>query len=242
MPKLFLTSSPFAAPGAPLNGKNCFAVRFAACVRGMRRALFITSDPAHVRFTESFSDAVRLTMELTGIRFPDYTILDGRNRERAAELVQSAELIILAGGHVPTQNAFFAEIGLRAMMRQFDGTVLGISAGSMNAADIVYAQPEEEGEAVDPAYQRFLTGLDLTKTMLIPHYQAIRDDMLDGMRIVADITCPDSFGRRFIALCDGSYLYADSGCERIFGEAYLIQDGVIRQLSADADDPEGVLL
>ena len=41
----------------------------------------------------------------------------------------------------------------------------------MNSADIVYSQPEEEGEAVDPAYQRFLTGLNLTKTNLLPHYQ-----------------------------------------------------------------------
>ena len=103
----------------------------------------------------------------------------------------------------------------------------------MNAADTVYAQPEEKGEAADPAYQRFLTGLNLTKTMLIPHYQEIKDQILDGKRLFADVTYPDSFGRQFIALCDGSYLYSDGMTERICGEAYLIRDGRIRQICTE---------
>ena len=109
---------------------------------------------------------------------------------------------------------------------------MGISAGSMNSADVVYAQPELEGEVIDAGYQRFLTGLDLTKTMILPHYQMIKDNILDGMRIIEDITYPDSQGRKFYALTDGSYLYIDNGQEEICGEAYLIADGKTAQISA----------
>ena len=162
-----------------------------------------------------------------------FSVLDSRNQAQTYELVSACGCIILAGGHVPTQNTFFSEIRLRACLRDFSGTILGISAGSMNAADSVYAQPEEPGEADNPAYQRFLKGLGLTKIMLIPHYQEIKDSILDGKRLFEDITYPDSFGRQFVALCDGSYLESDGVQERICGEAYQIRDGMIRQLCAE---------
>ena len=98
----------------------------------------------------------------------------------------------------------------------------------MNAADIVYAQPEEPGESVDPAYQRFLPGLGLTETQILPHYQMVKDRMLDGRRLFEDITYPDSCGRSFLVLCDGSYLLREDGQESVFGEAYRIENGILR--------------
>jgi len=143
--------------------------------------------------------------------------------------------VILAGGHVPTQNRFFEAIGLRGLMRRYAGVVLGISAGSMNSAETVYAQPEEEGEAVDAGYARFLPGLGLTKTMILPHYQALRDGVLDGLRVMEDIAYPDSVGKKFYALADGSYLLIRDGKEEMRGETYLIQDGVLSPFSAPGD-------
>ena len=119
-------------------------------------------------------------------------------------------------------------------MKDYDGIVVGISAGSMNSADVVYSQPEKEGEAVDPSYQRFFPGLGLTRTNLLPHYQAVKDDVLDGLRVFEDIACPDSMGRTFYAIPDGSYLFIDSGREELRGEAYMIRDGVMSRIA-----PEG---
>ena len=190
----------------------------------------ITASPLNTTLTEEHAYAIWDTMALTGIVPDKFTILDCRNQERAEELVRSSDFIILGGGHVPTQNAFFAEIGLRELMRDFCGTVMGISAGSMNAADVVYAQPEEEGESVNPLFERYLPGLNLTKIMLLPHYQEVKDRILDSRRLFEDITYADSIGREFIALCDGSYLYSDGITERICGEAYLIKDGTLKKI------------
>ena len=190
----------------------------------------ITSDPDDMGLTQGFSDAIRYTMELSGFVFGDYFILDGSNKEQTKELVVSSDLIILAGGHVPTQNRFFTEIGLQELIAGFDGTVLGVSAGSMNSADLVYAQPEEKGEAADLTFEKFLRELGLTKTMLIPHYRNTKDNILDGKRVFEDVTYPDSIGREFIAICDGSYLYSDGANEMICGEAYLIKDGSIKKI------------
>ena len=102
----------------------------------------------------------------------------------------------------------------------FSARIFTISfMGSMNSAEIVYAQPEREGEAVDPAYQRFLPGLGLTKTMLLPHYQENKDDILDGQRVYEDIAFSDSHGRVIYAIPDGSYLFCKDGKEELRGEA-----------------------
>lgn len=147
----------------------------------------------------------------------------------------NSDFIILAGGHVPTQNRFFQKMKLRELMTAYEGVILGISAGTMNSADI-YAQPELEGESTDSAYQRFLRGLNLTKCMIIPHYQDIKHQILDGKRLFEDITYPDSYGQKFYALPDGSYLYSKNGVEKICGEAYLIQDGNCVKVCSDGEE------
>ncbi|MBR1693068.1 MAG: Type 1 glutamine amidotransferase-like domain-containing protein [Lachnospiraceae bacterium] len=233
---LFLTSSPFAGEGEPANRANGFVKRLCECVEGMKRALLIASDPENIDMTEEFSSAVRGTLELTGIVFEEYRILDGRNASDAAKLVAGSDFIILAGGHVPTQNRFFQEIGLKELFASFDGVVLGVSAGTMNCADVVYAQPELEGEGTDPEYRKFLSGLNLTKCMILPHYQYTKNCILDGKRIFEDITYPDSMGHTFYALPDGSYLYSEGGEEKLCGEVYRICDGICTKVCSEGEE------
>lgn len=227
----FLTSSPFIDREPQLNAANGFVEALLAATPSPCEGLFICSDPDTPAATDGFARAVREAFEDAGMRFSSYSVLDGRNADDAAALVDAADLIVLAGGHVPTQNAFFTSVGLRGLMESFDGVVVGISAGTMNSADTVYAQPELDGEAIDPNYQRFLTGLALTQTMVLPHYQITKDFMLDGMRLFEDVTYPDSMGRKFVALPDGSYLHGHDGIEEICGEAYVIGEGWLRQVS-----------
>ena len=187
----FLTSSPMIPGTETLNPENGFTLELRRYVPENCRALFICSDPDLPDKTDFIAASMKRSLEGAGFRFRRFSVLDGRNESRAANLVARADLIVLAGGHVPTQNRFFEKIGLRALLQGYDGIVMGISAGTMNSAETVYAQPEEEGEAIDPDYQRFLPGLGLTKTMILPHLQMIREDELDGLRVFEDIAFPD---------------------------------------------------
>ncbi len=226
----FLTSSPFLEEENSINPANGLLEGLRNCLKPNCAALFICSNPEGHERTIFYAQALREAFEADVFTFSSFEILDGLNRDRAEELVKASAFIVLAGGHVPTQNHFFREIGLRELLQGFDGVILGISAGTMNAAEIVYSQPEEEGEAIDPAYQRFLPGLGLTKTQILPHYQTTRHDVLDGLRVFEDITYPDSVGRSFFALPDGSYLYIQDGREELRGEAFLIRDGALRRI------------
>ena len=61
----------------------------------------------------------------------------------------------------------------------------------------------------------------------------VKDFYLDGLRLFEDITYQDSYEHEFVALPDGSYILSENGEENIWGEAYLIKDGVIEQICKD---------
>ena len=231
----FLTSRTDEPATGRLNPANCFVDELRRRFPPACRALFICSDPDGWETMDHYGGLLRKSFEDAGFGFQSFRTLDGRNEAQAAELVSGSDLLILAGGHVPTQNRFFQKIGLKALLAGHPGVVIGISAGSMNSAETVYAQPELDGEAVDPDYQRFLPGLGLTKTMLLPHYQEVKDDVLDGLRVFEDITYPDSMGKTFYAIPDGSWLLVESGREELRGEAYRIRDGGVTRIAAEGE-------
>ena len=194
------------------------------------RCLLISAFPDEYELDDRMRDDYEHIVRDTGLSISCMDICDLRNGKEKADELTTYDFVILGGGHVPTQQKFFSKIGLREKLSVCSGVVVGISAGSMNGADTVYAQPERSGEATDPAYRRFLPGLGLTKTVLLPHYDLVKDDVLDGQRLYEDITCGDSFGRTFYAIPDGSYLYGHNGMEELWGEAHRIRDGVITQV------------
>ena len=210
---LFITSSPFVdgADRAILDPQNGLIHRLKASLPEFPRCLYICSSPDRRDLNCRFGADVFQIFAEAGMPFSSYAVLDGFNKEAAADLIASSDLIVLAGGHVPTQNAFFHQIHLRTLLKNYPGVVLGISAGSMNMADTVYVQPEEPGESIDPNYQLFAPGLGLTQINICPHYQKVKEAFLDGKRLFEDITYGDSMGRTFYALPDGSYFYQDDG-------------------------------
>lgn len=232
---LFLTSSPFVpnADGPILNPANGFVERLRGVLPENPKCLYICSDPDS-DCTDQYGQDAAEAFENAGMPLGEVCSLDRRNDENAQELIWESDLIILSGGHVPTQNAYFQEIGLAEMLEDFQGVVMGISAGTMNCADRVYIQPEEEGES-DPEFERFAPGLGLTDTNVLPHYQQVKDYTLDGLRLFEDITYADSYGECFLAMVDGSYIYNDGEGEVLYGEAYTLEDGVLTLISQEND-------
>ena len=232
----FLTSSPCVdgAERAILNPANGFLDTIREALPEHPHCLFICSSPEDRDATCEFGSHMFMAFAEAGMPFASYRILDAYNAEDAAELIGESDFIILAGGHVPTQNAFFREIGLAVLLQEFDGVIMGISAGTMNSAETVYVQPEEEGES-DPEFQRFAPGLGLTQANVCPHYQKVKDNVLDGLQLFEDITYADSMDNTFFALPDGSYILCDEDGETLFGEAYRIRNGILEQVCEDGD-------
>lgn len=157
----------------------------------------------------------------------NFTVLDYRNINDKDELIDDADVIILCGGHCPTEHKFFLELGLKEKLKSFKGIIIATSAGSMNAASIVYAQPELEGET-SPDYVKYYEGLGLTDINILPHYHEYKNFVLDGLRVYEDITYQDSMGKAFYCFPDGTYLMInENGTSKIYGEYYLVQNGIL---------------
>ena len=231
-----LSSSPcvYGAPRAILNPENGFVDNLRRCLPEKIRCLFIASSPDEPCLTRRFGYEMASCFTEAGFLFSDFRFLDRQNQEDAQMLIWKSDFIILSGGHVPTQNAFFQEIGLRELLRNYQGVILGISAGTMNAADRVYIQPEEPGESV-PEFQRFAPGLGITTVNVLPHYQMVKDNYLDGRRLFEDITAADSWGECFHVFPDGTYLLIEDGKTTLCGEAYRLADGKMEQISEVGD-------
>ena len=233
----FITSSPFRGDvDRPMfSNENGFIDRIREHLPAYPRCLYVCSSPDRHDWNCHYGADVFMAFANAGMPFSTYHVLDNSNAHRAGELVKHADLIVLAGGHVPTQNAFFQKIGLRALLQDHPGVAMGISAGSMNSADVVYAQPEDPGESA-PDFPRFIPGLGLTKHQILPHYQKVKDWWLDGKRLFEDITYADSQGNTFYALPDFSYIVDDGKTALLCGEAYRVSDGHLAQICKNGQE------
>ena len=228
--QLFLTSSPTGdLDGAwrcrGFDTRNDFQWVLRSHWPENARCLMITAFPENLHASEEMTGFFRNAALESGLQVSRFDLWDSRTLPEEAR-PEDYDVIFLGGGHVPTQNAFLARLGLREKLRSFAGVIVGISAGTMNCADEVYAQPEEPGEATDPEYRRFLPGLGLTKINVLPHLQLVRHEVKEnGLRLFEDITLPDSAGREFLAMPDGSWVLQSPESTVIHGEAWLVKDG-----------------
>ena len=194
-------------------------------------ALLVASSPDDIEKTRRYAQEIVDVMDKHDLCLSGFDILDRTSAKSTKELIEKADIIIVMGGHVPTQNVFFQEIDLKKHLQNFSGIWIGSSAGSMNSASLVYAQPELEGEVINPKYERFMPGLGLTKKMILPHYSSWKNDVIDGFRLLEDVTYPDTQGHTFYLMEDGSYVLGDTEekIEEVIGNYYVLRDGVIVQ-------------
>ena len=193
------------------------------------RVMIISGSPEDYGKNDSVLFCLKGAFSLSNLSASEVLMCDERNKE-IIERLPEMDVIILAGGHVPTQNSFMKTIGLKERLQDWDGLLIAWSAGSMNCAEMVYAGPELPGEAIDPNYQRWISGLGITKTNIFPHFEALRDEILDGLRLIEDITYADSMGHEIIALNNGSFIVLDNGTDMLYGEAYSIKNGEQRKI------------
>lgn len=224
----FLTSSPSVSVDGPINPANGFLDRLREALgNNPLHALFVTTYPDDAPWSEHCSGCMRKAFEDVGFKFASYVLLDRRTAPDVKKLMKQCDFLILGGGHLPTQNTFLHELEMPKLIKKFKGVVLGISAGSMNSAQMAYALPEEPGEPLDKNFARLRPGLGLTEWRILPHFYMYRDLTVDGLRMYDDITIPDSrkYGIPFLYFPDGTYLVGQDGKESVYGEYLVFQNG-----------------
>ncbi len=215
---------------APLINENGFEDRLREYWKKPARFVLFASNPEDAEENDFKARELRDSFSLSGFELEELRIVDRRNETPLQELLAWADVLYLAGGHAPTQNAYMRECGLKEKLNSFDGILLGLSAGSLNAADEAYMLPEFPGEAADPKFARTEAGLGLTKLHIVPHRDYFIDKKLDGLRFMEDILLPASMERTLYLISDGSYFLIRDGRTEFYGRGEIVEKGISRPL------------
>jgi len=230
---LYLTSSHTLGWAGALNPANGLIDELRASLTRPIRCVMISSFPDDVEMTDRMAWEVRECFENANLAFDHYEVLDRRTVQYAERMLKEANFVFICGGHVPTENDFLKEIKLKQRLKNFEGVLLTISAGSMNCADNVYSPPEMDEEMLDPKYQYHRKGLGLTDINILPHFQTLQDMVLAGKHIVHDIAKADSMQHPIYLLNDGSFFIIKEGITELRGEAFLMNKGKKRKVCSD---------
>ncbi|MEE3482230.1 MAG: diguanylate cyclase, partial [Lachnospiraceae bacterium] len=237
----FLTSSfvPYRGESysgkTPLINENGFADRLREFWKTPACFLVVAADPEDAARADAVARQMETTFSDAGLPIDEVRVLDRRTAEKAAGLVSWATVIFLSGGHGPTENAFINEIRLRELLKDYSGIFIGLSAGSLNAADETIQIPELPGEAERADFPVSLPGLGITSLHIVPHAAYFRDFILDGKHYYDDILLPLSAGRRLYFIDDGSYFFINGGTTEFFGTGEIIEDGSGRAISTEVE-------
>lgn len=185
---------------------------------------FFCSSPGNYEKTDMYSQAVRKSFELDGFTFSNFYVIDYRFNQNIEDVVNSCDIVFLCGGHVSTQNKFLKDIELGNILSNYDGIVIGQSAGSMNMAATVYDQPVTVEEFHDSNFKKQYSGLGLTDISIMPHMNMAKDEILEGMTTY-EMCILDSESIPHYGLVDFAFIKIKDGVSTAHGRTTLFRNG-----------------
>ena len=210
----------------PMDNSNGVVDQIKNSLIDNKKIVFVTSDMNKSRESVmSYANITFDSMKMVGISFDEYLILDRESMENANKYIDGASLVFLCGGDTYKQHEFFEAINLRGLLSNYDGLVIGQSAGALNMASNVFNSPEEQ-ENSEPI---FFEGLGLVNINIEPHFVYDTSKFDDNEIYQRNAILKESLNRTIYGQCDGSHVFIDNtGKITIYGETYLIKDGLVK--------------
>lgn len=209
--------------------QNKFLENLKKHIKNNKKFVLIASNPTNYEQNDLFLDLDKKALNLSGIDFDEYLVLDNRNKIDACNILKNSDLIFLCGGDTFVQNEFFNEIQLKEHIKKVNSVIVGISAGSINAALNVFNSPECKEDLVNSSN---LQGLGLTSINIEPHFRLNNTNTLNE-KIQREAIIKESYNRDIYAIPDGSYILEDSNYIYLYGECYKIKNGNINLICKD---------
>lgn len=156
--------------------------------------------------------------EAAGIHFEETYVVDGRMTAGDAQTrVKTADVIWLSGGDTPTQFHYLQKYGLDQILKQHDGVLIGMSAGSINMAKTAICTLSCEHYK-----QEIYEGLGCVEVSVEPHF--VRSDVSDELL---------ELSKKYViyGLCDESIIVCTDENIEFHGEIYRIYHESIEEIT-----------
>lgn len=170
-----------------------------------------------------------------GLPFKNCFVLDKRTIKEAGELIEKANFIYIQGGTLPGQLRLLKKVNFTEHIKKSNAVIAGKSAGAMNLGKTVYAFPERKIEKLS---KRFLNGLGYYDYIIIPHFNLDKNGYeydVSGINLLRDYFIPNSKGRKFYAIPQGSYIFLDEDKHYLYGEGYTIENGEMKKVCENGE-------
>lgn len=211
-----------------LTNYNELLTNLKKAIKGTNRIVVIANDPYNNEENDTRFQVVFESFKLTGFDFKEKVVLDARNASDAKNILLGADVIILSGGKVLCQNKFLKVIKLKRILKNYEGLVIGISAGTMNLCKKVANFPEE---LCDLKEKRWIKGLGFHDDIIIPHFDGVSYQIeCEEVDVVKDFVLPSSYKHTLLGFPNGSYVLIDHEKKvTYFGDMYTIEKGEVKK-------------
>ena len=193
------------------NAEQCKLFRTLLTER--RKFAFIASEfeKMHEKTEKYFHFFLKMFRE-SGISFDEAYVVDGRMTvAEAQKALTEADVVWLSGGNTPVEFAYMKKYGLDTILKQHEGVVIGMSAGSINMAKNAICTL-----ACGHAKQEIYEGLGFVDFSVEPHFvrEKLSEELLE-------------LSKEYLiyGLCDDSIIVSKDGQISVYGEVYCIKDG-----------------
>lgn len=145
-----------------------------------------------------------------GIEIAEITLLDDRtDTQTAKSTIERADVIYLLGGDPMSQYKFIESLGCVSLLKEFDGIVFGISAGSMNcASNVLYFAEDGSNDIIK------YKGLGISSLYIYPHFSVDDEELVYQLKQL-------SKDAEIFALPNDSYIKITDNKTEIVGKCYL---------------------
>lgn len=191
--------------------------------------VFVASSPDNYEKNDSYANGIFQGFKMSGFDFNKLILIDDRYNGNIEADINQADVVFLSGGHTPTEMAYFEKINLKDLLKDYQGVIIGLSAGSLNLAETVVCSPEYE-EEIGNIYT--WKGLGKTNINVEPHFTVMP---LDADFLLREELLKISLDYPLYALCDGSHIFDNGNEQVLYGEAYYIDKGKITNICHDGE-------
>ena len=174
--------------------------------------VFIASDFMNYDTTDHYFHLFYDKFIKAGLEFKNTYVIDNRvTKDEAVDMVRQADLVWLSGGDTSAQMKYLREYGLVEVLRNHWGTVMGMSAGTLNLARTTICS----GWLHDGKTEKY-EGIGLVDITAESHF-----DVNNISEEIYEISKENDI----YEICDESFIICQGDKKEFYGDVYIFSAG-----------------